>query len=512
MKKKKRKYNNGSAHKTMPTYDQILDLLVGGPDMNQNPDNEALKTYLGSEDFKYAYGTLYNNYIDQPSEVFAKNNINMAQAKSAAASNPFALTLDILGGALTQYGMSQGGLKDIEGMIGKNNLPALDGIDFENPDMMDQSPLMAALGTTSGTPGGKAEVEGGEAFELPNGKVGVFEGPDHSEGGIDVNLPQGVEIYSKRLKKGGKTHADIAKAYQRRISKLEKRLEASPTDTVVKNTLERENKKWEREKNDLIERQTIATERKQKGLEMKYGTTRKKYVGGTSFLDRLLQPKSEDDPLNEDMSLDTKFGDLVGIAGTIGAGLSPLLNTLKARATDTPNINAFENFGADALGAIADAQGLSETIRTNESIDNDLSRNAAIRRGRNSASSINTARSSDLAVGAAADRTQRQIDNRATSTELSLLQQKAGLENQQDQVVMGGEAARDLADRQDKGAFDTAKGQDLASLFTAVQQVGKMTNESEKQKMLFELQKSLSRYGLMVNNKGEVVNKADTTE
>merc|ERR1711862_980353 len=36
--------------------------------------------------------------------------------------------------------------------------------------------------------GGMVEVEGGEAFETPNGEVGEFVGPDHSEGGIKMEV------------------------------------------------------------------------------------------------------------------------------------------------------------------------------------------------------------------------------------------------------------------------------------------------------------------------------------
>lgn len=501
---------------TMPSYEDLYSMLITDSDI----EDPELDSYMKSDDFQYAYGTLYNNYIQNPAEVHTQGKINVAKAQSAAASNPFTMALDVIGGAAVQYGSSK---------ISK-------GGGIEKIGDKDQWGDMFAMGTTSGTPGGPANVEGGEAFELPTGEIGIFEGKSHENGGIDIMTPEGVEIYSKRLKKNGLSHASIAKRHQRKISKLEKRLEAAPTDNMVQNTIKREKMKWEDESQDLIARQTVAQMGSAANIDnvkayMK-GTSYKvsKYKDGTGFLDMFAVDDSilggEIDPTfataqsegerpelaNGETGLSTKLGDIIGAVGTIGAGLAPLLNTLNARATDTPNINAFENYGQDALATIADAQGLSENIRTNETKDNDMRRTAAVRRGRNSASSVNTSRALDVAAEANANKNQRAINNRATSSKLSLLQQKAAQQNKNDQVRMGGEAQRDLADRQDKGAHDTAKGQDLATLFTAVQQLGKMSNESEREKMLFELQKNLSKYGLMVDNNGAVVNKDDSNE
>ena len=47
-------------------------------------------------------------------------------------------------------------------------------------------------GTVGNVP---VEVEGKEVAETPQGQVINFKGPSHEQGGIDVNLPAGTEVF-----------------------------------------------------------------------------------------------------------------------------------------------------------------------------------------------------------------------------------------------------------------------------------------------------------------------------
>tara|TARA_R100001463_G_scaffold2186_2_gene9307 strand:+ start:13904 stop:16807 length:2904 start_codon:yes stop_codon:yes gene_type:complete len=121
--------------------------------------------------------------------------------------------------------------------------------------------------------GGMVEVEGGEAYETPNGEVGEFVGPDHSEGGIKMEVgdkndnmvdyadalnfankldksnlvdkgskgivPEGTEVYSKRIKKDGKDMAKRKLQREKYIASLEKKLEENPMDTLLLATYNR---------------------------------------------------------------------------------------------------------------------------------------------------------------------------------------------------------------------------------------------------------------------------------
>ena len=68
------------------------------------------------------------------------------------------------------------------------------------------------------------EVEGQEVGETPSGQMIDFKGPSHEQGGIDVKLPKGTEIFSKRIKVGGKTMAERKKEREKRVLSLEKLL------------------------------------------------------------------------------------------------------------------------------------------------------------------------------------------------------------------------------------------------------------------------------------------------
>ena len=121
--------------------------------------------------------------------------------------------------------------------------------------------------------GGMVEVEGGEAYETPNGEVGEFVGPDHSEGGIKMEVgdkndnmvdyadalnfankldksnlvdkgskgivPEGTMVYSKRIKKDGKDMAKRKLQREKYIASLEKKLEENPMDPLLLATYNR---------------------------------------------------------------------------------------------------------------------------------------------------------------------------------------------------------------------------------------------------------------------------------
>src|SRR5690606_17948488 len=90
-----------------------------------------------------------------------------------------------------------------------------------------------------GTVGSNVEVEGKEVGQLPNGSLIDFEGPSHEQGGIDVSLPLGTDIYSKRIKIDNKTLAERKKIRERKINRARKALEKNPHDVLAKNTIQR---------------------------------------------------------------------------------------------------------------------------------------------------------------------------------------------------------------------------------------------------------------------------------
>ena len=86
--------------------------------------------------------------------------------------------------------------------------------------------------------GGKVpvEIEGQEVVETPAGQLFQAQGPSHENGGIDLSLPEGTDIFSKRISIDGKSMADRKLARERTNKKLEKRSKYNP---IEKNTFKR---------------------------------------------------------------------------------------------------------------------------------------------------------------------------------------------------------------------------------------------------------------------------------
>ena len=91
-----------------------------------------------------------------------------------------------------------------------------------------------AMGGQSNNP--NAEVEGDELMRYPDGSTQLMNGPSHENGGIPVNIPQGTEIFSDRLKLPGskKTIAEEAKKYA--TDKEDKILSNKKSTSIAKNT------------------------------------------------------------------------------------------------------------------------------------------------------------------------------------------------------------------------------------------------------------------------------------
>ena len=82
------------------------------------------------------------------------------------------------------------------------------------------------------------ELEKEEVFRTPNGQVGQVDAPTHAEGGIDVDLPQGTQVFSDRLKIPGSkiTFAKAAEKYK--VDKEQKILDDKKSDRLAKNSAE----------------------------------------------------------------------------------------------------------------------------------------------------------------------------------------------------------------------------------------------------------------------------------
>jgi len=82
------------------------------------------------------------------------------------------------------------------------------------------------------------EVEGREHIKLPNGFSQEIQGKSHAQGGIPLNLPQGTQIFSEKLKdpETKKSYADMAKKFE--TKKYIDLLNSKTADPIQKTTAE----------------------------------------------------------------------------------------------------------------------------------------------------------------------------------------------------------------------------------------------------------------------------------
>ena len=210
------------------------------------------------------------NSIETPDEAIAQNELNLSKAL-VKSENGLTNTLDFLGAAGLQIGTSMMS----KGSLGENP-SGLEKALFNNKDsiigalnILGGSSQFAKGGTVNNP---RVEVEGQEVAELPDGQVGEFKGPSHEEGGIKMNLPEGTDIYSKRIKVEGKTMAERKLARERKIESLMKLIEKNPLDKTLKQTLKKvqENNTFLDEKDMLIQNTLHSYNQ---GIKRAYGGT-----------------------------------------------------------------------------------------------------------------------------------------------------------------------------------------------------------------------------------------------
>ena len=281
------------------------------------------------------------NSIETPDEAIAQNELNLSKAL-VKSENGLTNTLDFLGAAGLQIGtsmMSQGSLgenpsglekalfNNKDSIIGALNIlggssqiggfhafggevgnnidwdklltmypgffvgPTNNGLkqtDFNSLFMNMNKGDTSQFALGGSIPKIPVEVEGQEVAELPNGQVGEFQGPSHEDGGIKMNLPEGTDIYSKRIKVEGKTMAERKLARERKIESLMKLIEKNPLDKTLRQTLKKiqENNTFLDEKDMLIQN-TLHS----------YNQGIKRAYGGT-----LEDEEEDDEELNDDFS------------------------------------------------------------------------------------------------------------------------------------------------------------------------------------------------------------------
>lgn len=435
---------------------------------------------------KYNYGT----GIESPQTTLAKNAQAIAQAE-LESTNGLTDALDIIGNLAMQTGSSMlmKGLKNRG--LDKEITTVRPGAEIQRVQTDEERLGFSGNYALGGTV--PVEVEGGESAKLPNGNLIEFDGPSHKNGGIDVDLPSGTDIFSDRISLDGMTMGE-RNAY--RGKKLKKLSSLAGNSVADKNTFERTQQSFAiDEENDLLVQSLVKASKggasKQK---MALGGKIRDWVGG----------------LGEDIlgSLDgLTAGDLLGMYSTFRKGQTGLQNTNAHRAGQTPNINPFENYGQNSLDTLDNAMQYSDDILAQNIADiqgsslNLRSRNRATARG------VNTNRALDIASSVAEQNAINQAYQGNRATTMDMLTRKASLQADVDSKVMSGEAMRDENNRNDYDAYYSNRGRDLQSFFEGLTQIGGQFNRLKERDIQSELINSLSKYFDVDINTGKLTKK-----
>lgn len=367
-------------------------------------------------------------------------------------------------------------------------------------------------------PSRKVEVEGDEVGETPSGELLEFKGPSHEEGGIPVSLPIGTDIFSDRISIDGKTLAQRKKTRENK----ERKIEGIENDDIIKkSTLERVKSNNQKEEAKDKQVQTLIS-----FLKGQYESNLQKAAygidGDEDFIDGYKKSKRNSlspadyskvidykNPetfslnLNDNKSSkeDSSFslpnytlGDMLSIAGNLYQSFSPMNNTLANRAGDTPNINAFKNYGQDAINKMQQSKGYLAQNRDSLLNDLQLARTSSVNRNNNSSRSVNTSRALNLATDSMINKSQSDIYSNYANQLMSIIQSEAGLYNDRDSKVMQGEYARDLADRQDRDNFYTQLGKDKLTLGEGISRTGKTLNQIKERDVTQEFLNQMFNY------------------
>lgn len=504
---------------------------------------------------KYAFGGTAM-YIESPEEAVERGNINQIKAQLKAYDESKGLQqlgdfLNATGNSLATYGKGTNLWGDDESKpsITKDSISNYSELNGQikanyNMDLRQVGPGESTIDWGRFKPkyafGGDVpiEAEGEEIIQEPNGNMYELEGASHESGGIDLNVPQGSQIYSKRLKGvDGKTMADRKAYREKQLAKLEKLVSLNPNDKILKKTLEKTKTDFAKQEADDMAQMNYMQENSDKQEFANGGTAKRilpendlifnnirnynspttrpfsnietletqpinkttlpgittttiptyaknytnskpfEYNENKSIVDKEDSKSESLSNLFSDINSPATLGDVISLYGKYKATTDPERMTLLNRANDTPNQNFFRNYGKSGLDKIQEEKNLSDFMLNETLKHNTKSAEAQIVRNSENSRGINTLRAFNLAT----DINKANADNQAwiqnQQVKSNILQREGQLLNQIDQMVMQGEAQRDDADRRDRDNFNMQLQRDRNTKNQGIQEIGKTIND-----------------------------------
>ena len=402
------------------------------------------------------------------------------------------------------------------------------------------------------------EVEGGETAQLPNGEMIGFNGNLHENGGIDVDLPEGTEIYSQRLTKDGETLAERKLKRERTMDRVRRKQSKRSTDNLYNNTVDRlqmiadyqeaQDQAYQDGVRNLVNQiygedsgvypqfnaacggrvkaaysldddpEVVVSA--SSGIpvippamyDMRPLSLAATFPKAKSFADLYAESLNSNNNNNKNKSKfdwnsflsSATLGNLNVLAGNMYQGIAPYLTTLKQREGDMPNVNTFKNYNKDAIRSIKDAMDASARTRDTQLADLELSRRSALNDARNQARGINTLNALGTAMSDYYNQGTEKIYNAYQDNYNKLLAQLSGLQSDRDLKYMTAEDQRNERDTQDRDVFYRNLAKDNAEIGRAIAQSGKDLNAMRLAVYNSNLINQLSKYGVGIDRNGNL--------
>lgn len=518
-----------------------------------NPDVESIETTqntnMKNKTSKFAFGGTAMN-IDSPSQDLEQIKRTTEEAMIGSMYDPAVMGLKGLGNTMTSagFGMAMQGIDQMGGIgnfLGQareslGGRPSWGNVHFgAGADV-----TRAALG---GVMGQNIEAEGKEVIETPGGSPMELKGPSHENGGINMVVPTGTEVYSKRVTgDDGKTMAERKKTREKQLMKITKLFEKNPNDKALKKTLQRIQTNNEvLDKKDLSQMEFIKN--MLEGPSQPQGE--KFALGGMAGIDPITGLPLHDDLIDKYNIPKTPFdfimpllndpltanivdrsdynepspttgisnassisnptttatnqqpkenfmgnllggltgGDILGMAGNLYGAFGGLQNTMNQRNATNPEVNHFKDFGQKALDTIKGQYGFIDDLRSSQLQDVELARQGTINRNNNSTRSINTQRALNLVTDSQTNEAKSQVQNQFAQQMMGIMGQQAGQENTMDQAKMTGEMQRADNEVKNQDSFYSNLARNIASIGTATALTGKSMNDMKERDTMMKI-------------------------
>jgi len=140
---------------------------------------------------------------------------------------------------------------------------------------------------------------------------------------------------------------------------------------------------------------------------------------------------------------------------------------------DRPNENFYSNYGNDAERSFDAAERGVAGSRDRAFEENRLAQNLRMRGARNAARSSNVQQAMQQAAMTSTQKGNENITGQYNNALRALLTRRAGFENEQDRVVMGGREQATLRDQQDRDNFFTQLSRSFSNMGLGQQYTGR---------------------------------------